>query len=121
MHRGPIIGVDVARQSTIDPEEFRNPPSFTEWVARHGWRTAPPIASLLMRTAMLGIDLWQGRTGADLLVTPDMPDIDLRDWKKFDAAVAAGYEATVTALQQQHGLFNAPLEPERTPELEAAE
>jgi len=110
IHRGPIIGVDVARQSTIDPEEFRNPPTFAAWVAKHGLKAPPPIASLLMRTATLGIDLWQGRTGADLLITPDMPDVDLRDWKKFDNAVAAGYEATVAALQRQHGLFNAPLD-----------
>lgn len=121
IHRGPIIGVDVARQSTIDPNEFRNPPTFTEWVARHGFKAAPPIASLLMRTATLGIDLWQGRTGADLLVVPDMPDVDLRDWKKFDSAVAAGYEATVAALQQQHGLFNAPTEPARQNALETAD
>ncbi len=105
VHRGPIIGVDVARQSTIDPEEFRNPPTFTAWVAKHGLRSAPPIASLLMRTATLGIDLWQGRTGADLLVTPDMPDIDLRDWKEFDSAVAAGYEAAVQALQRNPGFL----------------
>lgn len=122
MHRGPIIGVDVARQSTIDPEEFRNPPTFATWVAQHGLKAPPPIASLLMRTATLGIDLWQGRTGADLLITPDMPDVDLRDWKKFDNCVAAGYEATVSALQRQHGLFNATVE-ETEPQgfLEAAE
>jgi NTE family protein len=125
IHRGPIIGVDVARQSTIDPEEFRDPPTFAAWVAQHGLKAPPPIASLLMRTATLGIDLWQGRTGADLLITPDMPDVDLRDWKKFDSCVAAGYEATVSALQRQHGLFNAALDEqdERAPStlLEAAE
>lgn len=109
-HRGPIIGVDVARESPIDPKDFMNPPSFAQWVARHGFQSPPPIASLLMRSVTLGIDLWQGRTGADLLVVPDMPDIDLRDWKKFDSAVAAGYEAAVAALQRNHGLFNAPLD-----------
>ncbi|MET0183676.1 MAG: patatin-like phospholipase family protein, partial [Caulobacterales bacterium] len=124
-HRGPIIGVDVARQSPIDPKDFINPPSFAQWVARHGLQSPPPIASLLMRSATLGIDLWQGRTGADLLMTPDMPDVDLRDWKKFDTCVAAGYEAAVTALQRHHGLFNAPLDAAHTTmtdtELQAAE
>ncbi len=108
IHRGPIIGVDVARQLTIDPEEFRDPPEFPAWVARHGFRAPPPIASLLMRTATIGINPWEGRSGADLLIAPDMADVDLRDWKKFDSAVASGYEAAVAAMQRQHGLFNAP-------------
>jgi NTE family protein len=107
MHRGPIIGVDVARQSKIDPRDFRDPPNFLGWVGIHGLQTPPPIATLLMRTATLGIDLWQGRTSADLLIAPDLPGIDLRDWKLFDDAVAAGYEAAAQALQQHHGLFHA--------------
>ena len=37
-----------------------------------------------------------------------MPDIDMRDWKRFDEAVTAGYEAAVAALQRPHGLINAP-------------
>ena len=61
-----------------------------------------------MRAATLAIDPWEGRSGADLLIAPEMPDIDMRDWKRFDEAVAAGYEAAVAALQRPHGLFNAP-------------
>ena len=111
LHRGPIIGVDVARRDGIDPEDFRDPPGFMGWVAAHGWQAAPPIASLLMRAATLAIDPWEGRSGADLLIAPEMPDIDMRDWKRFDEAVASGYEAAVAALQRPHGLFqpDAPL------------
>jgi hypothetical protein len=36
-----------------------------------------------------------------MLITPAMEDVDLRDWKKFDEAVASGYEATVAALRAQ--------------------
>jgi len=108
MHRGPIIGVDVARRDTIDPEDFRDPPGFLGWVAAHGLQTAPPIASLLMRAATLAVDPWEGRSGADLLIAPEMADMDMRDWKRFDAAVTAGYEAAVAALQRPHGLFTAP-------------
>lgn len=108
MHRGPIIGVDVARRDGIDIEDFRDPPGFFSWVAAHGFQAAPPIASLLMRAATLGVDPWEGRSGADLLIAPDMPDIDMRDWKRFDEAVTAGYEAAVAALQRPHGLFAAP-------------
>ena len=108
MHRGPIIGVDVARRDTIDPEDFRDPPGFMGWVAAHGFQNAPPIASLLMRAATLAVDPWEGRSGADLLIAPEMADMDMRDWKRFDDVVAAGYEAAVAALQRPHGLFSAP-------------
>jgi NTE family protein len=108
LHRGPIIGVDVARRDGIDPEDFRDPPGFLGWIAAHGFQSAPPIASLLMRAATLAVDPWEGRAGADVLIAPEMPDIDLRDWKRFDEAVAAGYEAAVAALQRPHSLFQAP-------------
>jgi NTE family protein len=108
LHRGPIIGVDVARRDGIDIEDFRDPPGFFGWVGAHGLQAAPPIASLLMRAATLAVDPWEGRSGADVLIAPDMPDIDMRDWKRFDEAVAAGYEAAVEALQRPHGLFHAP-------------
>ncbi len=107
LHRGPIIGVDVARRDGIDIEDFRHPPGFFGWIGAHGLQAAPPIASLLMRAATLAVDPWEGRSGADVLITPDMPDIDMRDWKRFDEAVASGYEAAVAALQGPHGLFHA--------------
>jgi NTE family protein len=108
VHRGPIIGVDVARRDMVDVEDFRDPPGFFGWIAAHGFQAPPPIASLLMRAATLSIDPWEGRSGADLLIAPEMADIDMRDWKRFDEAVTAGYEAAVAALQRPHGLFSAP-------------
>jgi NTE family protein len=99
MHRGPIVGVDVARKSSIDPVDFMDVPDFIGWVTRRGFQSVAPIATLLMHTATLSVDPWVGRDGADVLITPEMADVDLRDWKKFDIAVAAGYEATVAALK----------------------
>jgi NTE family protein len=61
-----------------------------------------------MRAATLAVDPWEGRSGADLLIAPEMADMDMRDWKRFDDVVAAGYEAAVAALQRPHGLFTAP-------------
>lgn len=110
LHRGPIIGVDVARRDGIDPEDFRDPPGFFGWVAAHGFQSPPPIASLLMRSATLAVDPWEGRSGADLLIAPEMGDMDMRDWKRFDEIVAGGYEAAVAALQRPHGLFQSPAE-----------
>ncbi len=119
MHRGPIVGVDVARKSTIDPLDFVDVPDFINWVTRRGLQAAPPIASLLMHTATLTVDPWLGRDSTDVLITPEMADVDLRDWKKFDSAVAAGYEATVAALKRKaDGTVHLPPEDTRAPTIE---
>jgi NTE family protein len=115
IHRGQIIGVDVAQRQGINPEDFRDPPDFFGWIAAHGFQSAPPIASLLMRAATIMVDPWEGRTGVDLLVAPDMPDMDLRDWKKFDDAVVAGHDACVAALKRQPGFLNPPPPPPVAP------
>jgi NTE family protein len=100
MHRGPIIGVDVARPTPLNLTDYINPPSFFGWVARHGFQSPPPIGTLLMRAATISVDPWQGRERTDVLIVPEMPNVDLRDWKMFDEAVAAGYEAAVSALKR---------------------
>jgi NTE family protein len=123
MHRGPIVGVDVARKSTINPQDFVDAPDFIGWVTRRGFGSPPPIGTLLMHAATLGVDPWTGRDSADVLIVPEMPDVDLRDWKKFDAAVAAGYEAAVAALQRradEAAFFEDPMKPGRIPELRSA-
>ncbi|MBI1393322.1 MAG: cyclic nucleotide-binding domain-containing protein [Alphaproteobacteria bacterium] len=97
-HRGLTIGVDVAREGTIAAEAFVNPPSFVNWVREHGLSAAPPIVSLLMRAATAGRPFALGSEAPDILVTPDAPGVDLRDWKKFDLAVDDGLIAARTAF-----------------------
>jgi len=116
MHRGPIVGVDVAKRGAINPADFIDPPNFFGWIATRGAQAAPPIASLLMRAATMTVDPWQGRERTDLLVTPDMPDVDLRDWRKFDEAVSSGYQAAVSALKRQPMIGRGPLAEEDDPE-----
>jgi NTE family protein len=120
LHRGAIVGVDVARRGTINPADFIAPPDFFAWVARYGMQSPPPIASVLMRAATISVDPWQGRERTDLLVTPEMPDVDLRDWKRFDEAVAAGYESAVAALKRQP-TFGKPIARDDRRALEVAE
>ena len=55
-----------------------------------------------MRAATLAVDPWMGRSQTDILILPEMADIDLQDWKRFDDAVAAGYEAATAALAASH-------------------
>jgi hypothetical protein len=61
-----------------------------------------------MRAATFGTDPWEGRSGADLLIAPEMIGVDMSNWKRFDDVVAMGYEAAVAALQRPHGLFQEP-------------
>ena len=103
-HRGRIIGVDVARSPDgIDATDFIEPPGFFEWTLEHGFSSAPPIASLLMRTATLNINPNAGGELTDMLVTPKIEGVELRDWKSYDVAVEAGYKATKQSIAQLTG------------------
>ncbi len=101
LHRGITIGVDVARAETLRAADFAHPPGFFAWAARYGLKAPPPIVSLLIRTATIGIDPAAGRRGCDILIAPELGDVEVRDWKAYDAAVHAGYEATVAMLKNE--------------------
>ena len=98
-HRGAVVGSDVTRAQGLNPDDFIDPPNFLGWVRRHGLKSPPPIASLLMRAATVGVadhrDI--GREAADLLILPDTT-VDIRDWDRFDESVAAGHEAASAML-----------------------
>ena len=40
------------------------------------------------------------REQADYLIEPPMPEIGLRDWKKFDQAIREGYESALSAIEK---------------------
>lgn len=104
MHRGRIIGVDVAEAPTgLAPDDFIDPPGFFGWTLRHGFKTAPPIANLLMRAATISINPAQNRNITDILIVPEMKDIELRDWKEYEPAVEAGYNDMRKALADVKG------------------
>lgn len=100
MHRGITIGIDVAEEGTISAEDFRDPPGFFKWVGQHGLSSAPPIVSLLMRAATARREIAATAHPADIMIAPVIPGVELRDWKKYDSAVAAGYEATKQTLTE---------------------
>ncbi|MEO0399823.1 MAG: patatin-like phospholipase family protein [Pseudomonadota bacterium] len=99
VHRGLTIGVDVAREGSISNTPFIDPPNFIGWVRRHGLTSAPPIVSLLMRSATARRDD-KDKDGPDVLVEPTAPGVDLRDWKKYDVSVANGYETAIAAFER---------------------
>lgn len=100
LHQGVIIGSDVSSlPDGLNREEFEKPLGFWAWVLRHGFSSPPPIAGLLMRAATIRDDRLAPRDLADVLVLPDLPDIELRDWKAYDGAVEAGYRAAMNSLK----------------------
>ena len=100
MHQGFIIGSDVSGQPEgLNREEFVRPLNFWQWVVRNGFSSPPPIAGLLMRAATVRNDPILGRDLTDVMILPDLPGIELRDWTAYDDAVEAGYVAAKAALQ----------------------
>lgn len=100
LHQGFIVGSDVSGQPEgLNREEFVRPLNFWQWVMRHGFSSPPPIAGLLMRSATIRNDPTSGRNLADLMVLPDLPGIELRDWTAYEDAVEAGYVAAKAALE----------------------
>lgn len=116
MHRGRIIGVDVAEAPVgLSPEEFTRPASFLGWTSRHGFKSPPPIANLLMRAATISVNPNAHRELTDLLIVPDPPGVELRDWKEYDTSVKAGYDAAVKALSELRGPLNSIIRGTPTP------
>ncbi|HVY89604.1 MAG TPA: patatin-like phospholipase family protein [Hyphomonadaceae bacterium] len=104
MHRGRIIGVDVAQAPEgLSAEEFTNPPGFFGWTTKHGLKNPPPIANLLMRAATVSINPNAHRSLTDILITPELQGIELRDWRDYDPAVEAGYNDMKHALAELKG------------------
>ena len=98
-HRGLSIGIDVARRGVIDPNAFRDPPGFFSWITRHGVGPAPPIVSLLMRTATARHERMLKVHPADIMISPKVEGVELRDWDEYDEAVAEGYNTTRAAIE----------------------
>jgi NTE family protein len=104
VHRGRIIGVDVAQAPEgLSAEEFINPPGFFGWTTAHGFKAPPPIANLLMRAATVSINPNAHRGLTDILIAPELEGIELRDWKDYEAAVEAGYQDMKRALSELKG------------------
>ncbi len=99
---GPIVGVDVSRGRSITADDVARPESVWRWIRSGQWRKGPPIVSLLMRAATVssGRDLAAAREATDVLVTPDLTGVEIRDWSAYEPAVEVGYRATLEALDK---------------------
>ena len=52
------------------------------------------------------------RQAADMLVLPDI-EMDLREWRRYDDAIVAGYESTMAMLNSADHRLMARLKPGR--------
>ena len=103
-HRGRIIGVDVAAAPEgLSADDFIDPPGFFGWTLKHGFKSAPPIANLLMRAATVSMNPNQHRAITDILIAPELRGVELRDWKKYDKTVEEGYLSMKEALADVRG------------------
>jgi NTE family protein len=100
-HLGPIVGVDVTRGRSITADDVK-PESVWRWILSGHWRKGPPIVSLLMRAATVssGRDLAASREASEVLVTPKLERIDIRNWSAYEPAVDAGERAMTEALEK---------------------
>lgn len=105
MGRGPVVGVDVAGDEDMSaPDETYGTGSLVERI-RGVKSGAPGIIHILLRTGTVGNAFHRraARADADLLIEPPLDGISLRDWHKFDCAVAEGY-AFARAVIERDGL-----------------
>ncbi|MCW2276630.1 patatin-like phospholipase family protein [Heliophilum fasciatum] len=67
------------------------------------------ITTMVRSTEILGyeVDLCTTQTSTDLLIEPHLDDMGLFDFASFDAAIQAGYRATVDSLPALHRLLHS--------------
>jgi len=101
-HRGPIIGIDVGEAKGLTAADVQPPRSIWRWLASGDWRRGPPVVSVLMRSAtiMTAHEFSAAREYADVLISPDVGAVEIRDWKAYGPAVEAGYRATAEILSK---------------------
>jgi NTE family protein len=101
LHRGAVVGVDVAEEGELRPDEIESPPSLWRFIASGQWRRGPPIVGVLIRAATVSSarSAEELARHTDLVIAPMIDGVGVQDWKMFDVAVEAGYQATIAGLK----------------------
>ncbi|HKQ44899.1 MAG TPA: patatin-like phospholipase family protein [Rhizomicrobium sp.] len=102
---GPIIACDITGEVDLQAQDSRYGERPWWWLMGQNMRGNPSIISILMRSGTVGSEAQRRivREQCDYLIEPPMPDIQLRDWKKFDQAVQEGYD-TARACIEKNGV-----------------
>jgi len=102
---GPIIASDVTGEIDLraTDERYGERPFWSlVWQRMRG---NPSIVSILTRSGRVGSEAQRRlvREQADFLLEPPLLEIGMRDWQKFDQAVAEGY-AHAMMMIEKHGV-----------------
>jgi NTE family protein len=102
MGAGPIIACDITGEIDLQARDDRYGERSWWTLLWQGMRGNPSIISILMRSGTVGSEAQRRivREQADYLIEPPMPEIGLRDWKKFDQAVREGYDAARASIEK---------------------
>ena len=102
---GPIIACDITGEVDLQAQDNRYGERPWWWLLGQRMRGNPSIISILMRSGTVGSEAQRRvvREQCDYLIEPPMPDIQLRDWKKFDQAIQEGYD-TARACIEKNGI-----------------
>jgi len=102
MGAGPIIACDVTGEIDLQARDDRYGERPWWWLLGQRMRGNPSIISILMRSGTVGSEAQRRlvREQADYLIEPPMPDIGLRDWKKFDQAIQEGYDVARASIEK---------------------
>ncbi len=103
--QGPIIASDVTGELDLRASDDRYGERPIWWLIWQRMRGTPSIVSILMRSGTVGSEAQRRlvRERADFLFEPPLEDVGLRDWKKFDRAIAEGYAHAMTRIEK-HGV-----------------
>jgi len=110
--RGLTIAIDIDTGGALAAGAgVEEPWSAWEFFRRLVWKREetlpiPSIVRILLRSALVAsaARTAEDRAAADLLIVPPMDKFDLLDWTSFDAAIEAGYAATMKALDEARAL-----------------
>jgi len=100
---GPIIASDVTGELDLRVADSRYGERPIWWLIGQRMRGTPSIISILMRSGTVGSEAQRRlvREQADYLFEPPLEDVGLRDWKKFDRAIAEGYAHAQARMEQK--------------------
>lgn len=100
---GPIIASDVTGEADLRVADDRYGERPIWWLIAQRMRGTPSIVSILMRAGTVGSEVQRrlAREQADYMFEPPLPDIGLRDWKKFDRAIAEGYTHAQARIEEK--------------------
>src|SRR6201994_216169 len=102
---GPIIACDITGELDLQAQDSRYGERPWWWLIGQRMRGNPSIVSILMRSGTVGSEAQRriAREQCDYMIETPMPDIGLRDWRKFDRAIQEGYD-TARACIEKNGI-----------------